>query len=54
MARKKFSYGLCPHCGKKGVYVESRDYVTSRDRRLKRPQYTHYKCRYCHSRFTIS
>jgi DNA-directed RNA polymerase subunit RPC12/RpoP len=51
---KKFRYGVCSHCGKKGVYIESKDYVTKYDKRLKHPLYTHYKCKYCSSKFTSS
>jgi len=52
--KKKFRYGICQHCGKKGVYIEDRDYVTKYDKKRKCPQYTHYRCKYCGSRFTQS
>lgn len=36
--RKRFQYGICPFCGKKGAYVEKRTY---------NPDYTFIKCKYC-------
>ena len=45
MNKKKFRYGTCPACERKGIYIVKKTY---------NPDYTHMKCKYCGNKYTIS